>query len=167
MTALKFSTYSHLATYAHSIEVKNLLEIFTKYFFCHKPEMFVGILETKNAHQVIAKKDEIMSLVRKAGLCHDIGKIQYASTVALSSRRLYDFEFQLIQEHVLAGDMINTFDESIHCAKDAILGHYKWYDGSKGYPSNFNNRESRYAFIIDMVSVADSIDAATDTIGRR
>jgi len=150
----------------HSVQVMNITEIFTNYFLREKPEVFISMLGTENADVVQKSKSKIIGMVRKAGLCHDIGKATYMNTVALCSRRLYDIEYSIIKQHVNAGGIIGAANENIECAKDVIMGHHKWYDGSSGYPMDFNNRESKYAFVIDMVSVADSIDAATDVVGR-
>ena len=45
-------------------------------------------------------------------------------------------------------------------------GHHKWYDNSKGYPTNFSTEALPEKILIDLVTVADCIDAATDTVGR-
>ena len=45
-------------------------------------------------------------------------------------------------------------------------GHHKWYDNSKGYPTNFSTAALPEKILIDLVTVADCIDAATDTVGR-
>ena len=47
-----------------------------------------------------------------------------------------------------------------------MLGHHKWYDGKMGYPMDFDNTKSKYKIAIDIISIADSIDAATDILGR-
>lgn len=48
---------------------------------------------------------------------------------------------------------------------DIIIGHHKTFDG-KGYPSSFDNTASDKKVYIDLISIADSIDAATDRLGR-
>lgn len=45
-------------------------------------------------------------------------------------------------------------------------GHHKWYDNTKGYPEDFDTGKVPEKVIIDLVAVADCIDAATDTVGR-
>jgi response regulator RpfG family c-di-GMP phosphodiesterase len=153
---LRFTSLSHMSTYVHSIQVKNISEILTRYLLRHSPAFFAGLRGEKN----------ILELVRHAGLCHDIGKITFINTVALSYRRLYDFEFTIIKDHVSASKKLNAADNIMRCVKDVIAGHHMWYDGSHGYPVDFDNRASPFACIIDIISVADSIDAATDTVGR-
>ena len=45
-------------------------------------------------------------------------------------------------------------------------GHHKLYDNSKGYPTTFSTAALPEKILIDLVTVADCIDAATDTVGR-
>ena len=47
-----------------------------------------------------------------------------------------------------------------------IIGHHKFYDGSAGYPAEFDNTQSEYRVIIDIITICDCIDAATDYLGR-
>ena len=47
-----------------------------------------------------------------------------------------------------------------------IRGHHRWFDGSRGYPEDFDTAKSPYKSIIDIVCVADCLDAATDAVGR-
>ena len=49
---------------------------------------------------------------------------------------------------------------------EVALGHHKWYDNSKGYPSDFDTGKSKVKTIIDLVLCTDCLDAATDSIGR-
>ncbi len=41
-----------------------------------------------------------------------------------------------------------------------------WYDGSRGYPAAFDTSQSPLKVIIDIVAIADCMDAATDSVGR-
>nr|MCR5282282.1 hypothetical protein [Lachnospiraceae bacterium] len=49
---------------------------------------------------------------------------------------------------------------------DVALGHHKFYDDSRGYPEEFKTKDSPLKPIIDLVMCADSLDAATDSVGR-
>ena len=163
---VRFTSFGHLSTYVHALMVGKLTTTLISHLIDRKPELFIGIRGTKDAAGVVAKKKELLELVELVGLCHDIGKISYVNTVALCSRHIYDFEFSIIKQHVMVGFTLPEADETFSCVKDAIVGHHKWYDGTKGYPPVFNNRESKYSVIIDAVCVADCIDAATDSLGR-
>ncbi|MEE3409241.1 MAG: hypothetical protein VZQ95_07620, partial [Erysipelotrichaceae bacterium] len=49
---------------------------------------------------------------------------------------------------------------------DIARGHHKWYDDSAGYPEDFSLKDSPFEPLVDIVTVADCMDAATDSIGR-
>jgi len=163
---LSITSFGNISTYVHSVMVKNIVELIATHFIGKSPEHFVGISGTESIQEVIAKKDAIIKLTCRAALCHDIGKVLFLSTVGLSSRKLYDFEFEIIKIHTMVENLLNYSGEAVECIASVIFGHHLWYDGTKGYPKEFDNTSSKYKFIIDMVSVADSIDAATDNIGR-
>jgi len=163
---LRFTAFGHMSTYVHSIQVKNIAEFITCHVLQYNPGLLTGLCGAETAADVAGKAKEIMELIRQAGLCHDIGKIAYANTVAVCSRKLYEYEFSIIKDHVNAGANMRAGDEMMRCVKDVITGHHKWYDGQGGYPGGFDNRASPFAAVIDIISVADSIDAATDAVGR-
>ena len=49
---------------------------------------------------------------------------------------------------------------------DIAMGHHLFYDGTKGYPVGFDTSKSPDKPLIDIVTAADCLDAATDTVGR-
>ena len=48
----------------------------------------------------------------------------------------------------------------------AALYHHTFYDGHGGYPKNYPPCPAGIKPIVDALTVADSLDAATDNIGR-
>ncbi|MBR6477754.1 MAG: hypothetical protein IKS85_04840, partial [Lachnospiraceae bacterium] len=64
------------------------------------------------------------------------------------------------------GAMIAEKLPSLKPYVDVIRGHHLWYDGSRGYPADFDAAKSPYKVIIDIVMTADCLDAATDRVGR-
>ena len=48
----------------------------------------------------------------------------------------------------------------------AALYHHTFYDGHGGYPKNYPPCPADIKPIVDALTVADSLDAATDNIGR-
>ena len=50
--------------------------------------------------------------------------------------------------------------------KQAALGHHRYFDESAGYPDYYERTNDLTQVIIDILTVADSLDAATDNIGR-
>ena len=84
-----------------------------------------------------------------------------------SMRRLTDDEFLLIKEHPQAFDNVyagtNETDENFLCIRDCALTHHLWHDGTRGYPNVPQTKNRPFA---DILAIADSIDAATDFLGR-
>ncbi|MCL2574960.1 MAG: hypothetical protein FWE33_00875 [Defluviitaleaceae bacterium] len=164
---LRFSSYSHMTTYTHSVQVKDLTAIVTEHFLNTEPELFIGALGKQNVDEILSSKTEILEAACRAALCHDIGKIYYYDTISLCARKLYDYEFDTIKEHVHPHQLLEKGDDELmQCILDAIQGHHRYYDGVGGYPIWFDNATSANKFIIDIVSICDSVDAATDAIGR-
>ena len=60
----------------------------------------------------------------------------------------------------------DAVDEDFDDYHAVILGHHKYYDGVTGYPERFSTKGLRTKFAIDIITVCDSLDAATDYFGR-
>jgi len=163
---LDFTIYNHLVTYVHSIMVRELSQIIAGHFMKTEPEHFIGLLESKNVKEVLNAKANILDAISLAALCHDLGKIFYVDTVSLSSRGLYHFEFDIIKEHTNAATLFKPDDAKIRLITDAIGGHHFWHDRINGYGSQVCESRLGHGFVVDIISIADSIDAATDPIGR-
>ncbi|MBR4606132.1 MAG: HDIG domain-containing protein [Lachnospiraceae bacterium] len=116
--------------------------------------------------EVLDNRNKIMDYAWHAALYHDIGKLYVLDTIAMYGRRLLDSEYVLLRSHPDKGaELASRFDTTKDYA-DVIRGHHIWYDGSHGYPEDFDVLHSPYKAIIDIVSVADCLDAATDGVGR-
>ena len=86
--------------------------------------------------------------------------------ISMYGRAILDEEFRAIKTHPFIGAETALRFASIRDYADVIRGHHVWYDGSRGYPQDFDTAQSPYKTIIDIVMAADCLDAATDTIGR-
>lgn len=79
---------------------------------------------------------------------------------------LLDEEFFCIQSHPRTGaDILNRMG----CGRTlalAALYHHCYYNGKGGYPNDVPSCPPEIKEIVDALSVADSLDAATDNIGR-
>jgi len=154
----------HASTVIHVYGVTEIYGILLGYMLDHNPEYFVGILDGFTLDDVKNRKDEIKNVGRDMALMHDIGKHSIMRIINNSSRRLFDLEFNALKTHATYGyKMIKdmNFNQAI---KDGVLFHHKWYNNEGGYPSEKN--ESCNKPLVDILSVADSIDAATDKYGR-
>lgn len=148
-------------TYFHSAMVREIARMIALVAIEQKPELFESLKRCG-----MNDKDSIMNYVMNAAFIHDIGKCMTAGLVNLQSRKLTNQEFEMIKLHSAKGLDITNKDYSFGKYYDVMLGHHKSYDGKNGYPVTFNNTKSSYRIVIDLVSIADSIDAATDYYGR-
>lgn len=153
-------------TVIHSFMVSNIASSIAERIIDNKPEILVGILGLNDRESIIENKDNILEYVFQAGKCHDIGKIRCSDIINLQSRRINDEEFATIRKHVEVGASLLDCIPSLKIFKEIALGHHKFYDGSKGYPEKFDNTNSSIKAIIDLITIADCIDAATDGLGR-
>ena len=110
--------------------------------------------------------ENVMDYISKAAMLHDLGKCQTVGVINAQGRKLVDEEFSCIKLHPQRALEFLDNDKDFETYFDVMIGHHKWYDGTKGYPFGFDNTKSTYKIAIDIISIADSIDAATDILGR-
>ena len=164
----------HPPTYIHSRMVSRISACLVKRLLELEPELFADVkqyLEENEWHDTAEKteqdwKERICEYTRHAALCHDFGKIMIIDTILVYGRKLLDFEFRLIQSHPDIGACLLSKHTSTRTYTDVARGHHLWYNAKRGYPSDFRSEESPVKTIIDIVAVADCMDAATDTVGR-
>ena len=96
---------------------------------------------------------------------HDIGKYFCLDYVSNSYRNITDDEYEIIKTHTTNFEKVyqgmNT--PEIICIKDCAFLHHRWYNEKGGYPQISHTENKPF---VNILSIADSIDAATDQIGR-
>ena len=147
-----------LPTYLHSVMVTHLAEALCKEAKRKRPELFEDIKE--------AQREDLVSFVKQCALLHDVGKTRITDIVNTQARRLWDREFNGIKQHPVYGAEMIEKDSDLIKYRDIALGHHKFYNGDGGYPVFFDNTKSPYRIIIDLITICDCIDAATDHLGR-
>ena len=53
-----------------------------------------------------------------------------------------------------------------HAERNCCNGHHKFYNGKGGYPADFDNTASPERMMIDLITLCDCLDAATDCYGH-
>ncbi len=157
--------FNHRPTYIHSLMVAILAKTITKYILSTNPSILIGIFDTKNVNEVFEKKDQIVDTIFKGGIYHDIGKTLVISYISNYERTLTKEEFNCVKEHTNFGyEILNKINEP----DLAIIAkyHHKTYDEVGGYPDCVDKCPSRLKTLVDIISIADSLDAASDFIGR-
>ncbi len=150
----------------HAAVVKRLALTVVQKILEKRPELLVGTLGNQSVVDVLEHREEIESAVAMAALVYDIGKLHYVDEVNLQSRSLDEWERQRVHQHTQTGyDLLKQLGfEEIYC--DIARGHHKYYDGKSGYPADYDNTVSEARFLTDLIKICDSMDAATDDIGR-
>ena len=156
----------HKPTYVHSLMVAELTRALLRRQIETRPETLVGLLGCRSAAEVQTRREELCQTAYECGLYHDLGKCAVLMYIDNNARRLLDEEFFCIQSHPRTGaDILNRMG----CGRTlalAALYHHCYYNGKGGYPNDVPSCPPEIKGIVDALSVADSLDAATDNIGR-
>lgn len=163
---LKVMAGFHPPTYIHSIMVARIAVCIAEYLMKSNPELFVGVCGCPSKEELPAYKDRILEYTHHAAMCHDFGKLIIIDTVFVYGRNLLSSEMPIIKSHSLMGWELLRKNESTKAYADVAAGHHAYYDKSEGYPESFDIGKSPVKTIIDIICVADCMDAATDEIGR-
>ncbi len=157
---------AQFGTVLHVRSVQLMSTVMVESIIDNNPELLIGVMGYNSVKEIQNHRKELVQYTSVAAAFHDLGKNEMADIVNNDFRPLTDHEFAIIRRHPeLALDYLNcdpTFDKY----KDVALGHHKWYNGRGGYPKSFDNTKSPYRPIIDLVTICDCIDAATDQFGR-
>ncbi|MCR4618139.1 MAG: HD domain-containing protein [Lachnospiraceae bacterium] len=163
---LKVMAAFHPPTYIHSVMVARISVCLCERLMKKNPELFIGVCGCPSADKVDEYKDAILHLVHHSAMCHDFGKLVIIDTVFVYGRELLPSELPIIKSHSLMGWELLRKYESTKAYAEVAAGHHVYYDGSNGYPESFDIKASPLKSVIDIVTVADCMDAATDYIGR-
>lgn len=163
---LESTIYADKPLYIHTEMVREMSRAIFDHMIQATPEVFDGVAGKDTAY-IREHVEEMKRLLDECCLFHDIGKFYMLDIVENSMRRLTDDEFGLIKMH--PGYFENIYqtvddrDERVLCIRDCALTHHLWHDGTKGYPNVPQTKNRAFA---DILAIADSIDAATDFLGR-
>ncbi len=153
-------------TYVHSIGVAEITKALTKSLLESNPQEFICINNQYNTlDEVLNNKNQIIDLLYRGALLHDIGKTPLVDVISNCYRPLTDQEFILIKSHPAYSESIIS-DVFGSCIQDVAMFHHLSHDHKSGYPKVNDNFKSNNQIAIDILSVADTLEAATDNIGR-
>lgn len=150
----------------HTVMVGKISQIILDEILKDEPEFLEGVCGY-SLDYIKNNKDSIVKLLHDCALFHDIGKHYCLDYVQIAYRNLTDREFAMIKCH--PEDFEKFFpvgendSEELKCIRDCALLHHTWHDGTKGYPIRKHTYNRPF---VDILSIADSVDAATDIIGR-
>ena len=161
---LNITVYADKALFLHTIMVKKIGRVLLTEILNTNPHFLDGVCQMDEDY-IASHPLELMEIWQQCAMFHDIGKHLCIDYVSNSSRNLTEEEFQVIQghptnfDHFFARSTGPLFDRIRACARN----HHVWYNGQGGYPAPEPTADKP---MVDILSIADSIDAATDIIGR-
>ncbi len=144
----------HPPTYVHSLQVAQISRCLGRHLYARKPELF--------GNRSIF---EILDLIYHSALCHDFGKIAMLDTIFVYGRPLSDLEFSVIKTHPAMSTYMLKPYSSTASMSTIVAAHHIWKNREAGYKLGVSVPEEDQV-IVDILSIADSIDAATDVVGR-
>ena len=159
-------TVTQPTLFVHCSMVARISEAMLDMLLEKHPEKLVGACGCHTAEEVLSKQDEIRAFLRGCAFLHDAGKLFFLDTVNLYNRMLMDDEFELIRLHAEMGYNILKRRNSTRPFAEAALFHHKWYNGTGGYPAKASYDGVENAILYQILTCADCIDAATDSVGR-
>ncbi|MCR5093314.1 MAG: HD domain-containing protein [Lachnospiraceae bacterium] len=165
-TVMQVLSALHPPTCIHSIQTAKIARCLCGHLLRLNPSYFIGVNGCASAYEVDGNADRIMTDVYYGGLCHDFGKICMIDTIFVYGRNLRTKEQEIIRTHPQMGAAMLDMHSSTRRYADMARGHHRWYDNTDGYPEDFDTRTSTDKPLIDIVAVADALDAATDAVGR-
>ncbi len=165
-SVMKAAITRESTTAIHTNMVKAIAAELVKAIVATKPELFIGSLGCKDEEEVKVKRKDLLTYANLAAFSHDIGKLAIADIINIQYRKITDTEFNMIREHPAIGDDILRSIPYLRPFADVAHGHHKTYDDKKGYPVDFLRKDSESAIWIDIITLSDCIDAATDSRGR-
>lgn len=163
---LGITIFRQMQTAFHTLMVGRCAMLITNYIIDERPELFSGQLGTQSREEVKIQKQEFMNFVYLAALLHDVGKLFCSAVINMQYRKITDIEFQTIKFHPGTGGEILSMIPQLEEFQDIAAGHHRSFDGKTGYPMEFDNTKSSKKIFIDLITICDSLDAATDTLGR-
>ncbi len=111
-------------------------------------------------HDAARNDPKEREILEYGALLHDIGKIGIPEVLLHKDGRLTDEEVRIFNQHPTIGENILREVEFFRPCLPIVRSHHEWYDG-QGYPDGLKGDE--IAFLVRIVSIADSFDAMTST----
>lgn len=158
---------TQVTTYAHSVNVAMIARKLMEGILEYQPELLKGALGEIRHGKVLLDSKKCLDFIYEAAFYHDIGKNGIISTVTNDYRPLTDEEYAIIKTHpALGAELLKIAPSLYEKYHDTTLGHHKWYNGKGGYPEDFDNTKSPKRILIDIITLSDCMQAATERIGR-
>jgi putative nucleotidyltransferase with HDIG domain len=108
--------------------------------------------------QTLGMTPELVEVVRRGAMLHDLGKLSIMDTILRKPDRLTPEEFTIVKSHPAVGAKILEPLRFLARETCAVLHHHERFDGT-GYPDGLRGED--IPFVARVVTVADVFDAIT------
>lgn len=160
----RLTVCENIPLHIHTRMVEEIAMVIGYYIIRENPEYFNGVMGYDTDY-IIAHKYEIMGTLGDCAKMHDIGKLFCLDYTTIAYRKLLNEEFDVIKLHTTNFTKVYAGEgsEKVRCVRDCARLHHRYYNEDGGYMEYMHTKNKPF---VNILSVADSIDAATDTIGR-
>ena len=153
-------------TLIHTYMVAACSEAILQQLLKEKPELLIGLLGLDSVEAIQQKGDDLLAYIHNAALVHDVGKVLCTSVINTQYRNISGLEFEAIQYHPLAGRHILSRIGKLAAYSEVAANHHRSVDGVFGYPQGVEAPSETYHLFTCIITISDSLDAATDSYGR-
>jgi len=133
----------------------NAIESKDRYLKGHSARVSLYAVEIA---QALGMAPEMVSVVRRGAMLHDLGKLSIMDTILRKPERLTAEEFTIIKSHPMVGAKILEPLRFLTRETCAVRHHHERWDGT-GYPDGLTGEDIPMAARV--VTVADVFDAIT------
>ena len=133
----------------------NAIESKDRYLKGHSARVALYAAETA---QMMGMTAEMVEVVRRGAMLHDLGKLSIMDTILRKPERLTAEEFTIIKSHPVVGAKILEPLRFLSRETCAVRHHHERFDGT-GYPDGLRGED--IPIVARVVTVADVFDAIT------
>ena len=157
--------FCHPPTYIHVRVAAFLSRKIFKRMVEVTPDSLLGIYDIYDVDELRERCEELSVRIYSCALYHDVGKVMLLDHVSNYDRKILDEEYGAIQMHTMIGAALLEKTDPMELSVIA-RHHHRYYNEMGGYPQICRPCPPQYKPIVDIVTVCDAIEAATDNIGR-
>lgn len=146
-------------SYIHSAQISGITQILFEDAYQRAPELFANYSDMEYG--------ELHEFINKAAVFHDIGT---EDMIPFLYEKLYPMSKEEEEQsylHPVFGARYVEQIEDMKKYREIILGHHKYYDGSGGYPKEYDNTQAFHRVIADMIFIADTLDSLADSFMQK
>ncbi len=141
-------------TYVRARRTGDVMRLICGFIYAQEPSYFDDIPFIREITDTAEKKETLLDYAADCGLYGDLGLLKMNITRTLHTRNLFENEFGIYRLHTVSGSRDLALRPSTQRFADIALGHHSWYDGSDGYPEDYERTASCFRQMTDIAACA-------------